>query len=75
MTKKEAMQALVRGDKVSHDYFSDNEFVFMDENGKIKDEGGYIHDKFWFLRQNDSWATGWKLYTIKKLTSHAKFNQ
>ena len=66
MTKDEAIQAMKKGFKVTHQYFSSDEFIYM-ENGRIHDENGYdLDDEFWQWRQEDYWLTGWDLYHTKK---------
>ena len=63
MTKKEAYQAMVSGLKVRHEYYSSNEYVFINKDGKIQTEDGCIHgkqfDEFWNIRQ--VWETGWSI--------------
>ena len=63
MTKEEAIYQMKSGVKVTHRYFSDNEWVTM-ENGYILTEEGYKFppDEFWRWRNDIDWMTGWYLY-------------
>ena len=63
MTKAEAIQAMREGKKVSHKYFSRDEWVTM-ENGAIVLEDGVRCSEamFWLWRSDYWWDTDWKLY-------------
>jgi len=61
MTKSEALKAMQDGNKIRHLNYMDDEFVFLNESGKLETEDGVIHgttdDDFWKKRQN--WEDGW----------------
>ncbi len=64
MTRKEAYNQMRKGVKVTHRYFSDNEWMTI-ENGKVKTEDGYLHDyqDFMSWRKNeDGWHDGYSIY-------------
>ncbi len=62
MTKEEAIHALKQGARVTHDYFLDNEYIYL-EDGKIHDENGYnIDAEFWQHRTQDHWNRNWKIF-------------
>lgn len=66
MTKQEALSILVSmkpGTKVTHRYFSDGEFIYRDENGKLRDEEGcfLIENEFWISRSGAPWEDGWSI--------------
>lgn len=64
MTKEEAQQAVRDGKKVSHRRFTHEEFIYM-EDGKLKDENGFILDwfQFWGSRESTTiFQNDWKLY-------------
>jgi len=66
MTKEQAFEFMLenRGSKVCHQYYSDDEYVFINENGEFETEDGYTHggiyDEFWGIYQK--WEDGWKKY-------------
>jgi len=63
MTKNEAIDAMKKGEKVTHRHFSDNEFITM-KDGVIVDENGYRlnADEFWAYRTNNAFAEDWEIY-------------
>lgn len=64
MIKAEAIQAIENGQKVTHEYFTDKEWVCLDESGMYKTEDGYLTDQsvFWAYRTDISWETGWSVF-------------
>ena len=66
MTKDEAIQAMKSGAKVTHQYFSDEEWITMEGNLVIITEEGYSVStvEFWKYRpeqyQNDDWSIWYK---------------
>lgn len=62
MTKQEAIAAMLEGKKITHYYFSKDEFIYL-KNGKIHDEKGYnIDSEFWMWRHSKDWQTDWSIY-------------
>ena len=62
MTKQEAIDALKKGEKLSHRYFGDDEYVVM-INGRIHDEDGHdIHSEFWQHRSKPEYETDWNIF-------------
>lgn len=63
MDKESAINAMNGGYKVSHNLFSDNEYIWMVEEEFFINENGdwIIKDEFWENRQGDEWETGWKI--------------
>ena len=61
MNRNEAKQAMLDGKKVTHDYFNDEEFMYMRE-GKIYDEQDILHDQFFEIRQAEHWNNNWELF-------------
>lgn len=61
MTKQEAYQKMLTGHKMWHEHYTDDEFVFINENGEFETEDGYTHggvnDEFWTVYQK--WEDGW----------------
>jgi len=63
MNKQEAIQAMLEGKKVTHRYFTDDEWVTM-ENGKIVFEDGIrcSPEEFWKWRTEECFETDWSIY-------------
>ena len=63
MTKTEALQAMKDGKRVSHYYYTQDEFLSMDKNGHIYTEEGYDmgteKSEFWVFIQK--WEDGWSI--------------
>ena len=65
MTRKEAIAFAISTRKpITHRYFSDDEFVYYDDKGNLRDESGYFlpNDEFWGMRTGDYWETDWREY-------------
>jgi hypothetical protein len=63
MNKKEAEIALQQGHKIKHEYYSDNEYIFMVDDVIFSEEGyshGNINSEFWIKYQ--IWDSGWDYY-------------
>lgn len=65
MTQEEAKQALKQGKKVSHEYFTPEEYIMLCPNGsgQLIDEAGIKLDYklFWKYRQHDIFQTNWRI--------------
>ncbi len=65
MTKDGALLAMMAGEKISHQYFMDEEYLYMDK-GTIMTEDGYAlgneRGPWWANKAGDNWKAGWKLY-------------
>jgi hypothetical protein len=65
MTREEALQAMIGGEKVTHQYFSDDEFIYMKGNN-IYDENDFnmktVNDEFWIIRKTEMFDDGWSIY-------------
>lgn len=63
MTKEEAIEHMLDGTKVTHKYFSDDEWVTI-KNGLILLEDGITctSNDFWKYRQSDFYNNGWELF-------------
>lgn len=72
MNIHEAKLALSEGKKVTHNYFLDGEFVYLEcvnpntmpvkyemvfEDGNTQEEG-----EFWELRKGSQWDNGWEIF-------------
>lgn len=67
MTQQEAIAAMKQGKKVTHRYFSSDEWVTL-QNGKLVTEDGCIHNwtMFWTIRSSEYWETDWSLFETKQ---------
>jgi hypothetical protein len=68
MNKNEAIAAMQAGKKVTHQWFTSDEWMTM-ENGKIVLEDGVrcMPDEFWKWRIDESWNKGYSLYKSQVL--------
>lgn len=69
MTKQEAIHAMSEGKKVTHYFFTPEEWVTCKGN-KMLTEEGYEHDpyEFWSWRKGADWNEGWELYHVEQKT-------
>lgn len=66
MTKEEAKQAMREGKKVTHVYFDDNEWMTMQGDNVLTEEG-YLHDadEFWSYRTAKCFDDSYSIYGAK----------
>jgi hypothetical protein len=71
LTKDEAIEAMLKGKKVTHLYFTDNEWTKLNGSFEIEFEDGVkINvDDFWKDRKMEGWQTGWSIYPEQSLPS------
>jgi len=64
MTKEQAIQLMCDGNKITHRYFSPDEWVTM-VGDKIHLEDGVVCDpeEFWKWRKDKMWDDGWSIFT------------
>lgn len=68
LTRDEAYEALMAGHRITHESFTDEEFLELDKYGTIRCEQGYNFDEGWEMRSGickDSgcnWEEGWSRY-------------
>ncbi|MDO9187143.1 MAG: hypothetical protein Q7W13_14105 [Bacteroidia bacterium] len=65
MTKQEAIEAMKQGEKVTHRFFTPDEWIAISENIYcLTDESGCIINtrEFWSYRTDESWNTDWSIY-------------
>ena len=65
MTKEEAYNKMQEGYPVSHKNFSEDEFLWMDENYIIKDEQGNDFENAWDVQNDPDWNIGWYIFKKK----------
>lgn len=61
LTKEQALQAMLEGKKVTHQYFTDNEWMQLTPTGLYQFEDGVVCPSllFWQDRKGEGWQTGW----------------
>lgn len=64
MTKKEAIEAMKQGKRVTHICFTPNEYIIENSYKNFEFEDGCIcsNDMFWMYRKEDIWLTGWSIW-------------
>ena len=66
MTKEEAIQAMKEGKKVTHRFFTDDEFVRQPkpEIDEYEFEDGVVTSNilFWHFRKEEYWNDGWEIF-------------
>ena len=64
LTKKQAIEAMLAGKKVAHQYFTDEEWMRYDGAGRIEFEDGCLcfPHEFWEIRQGSDWEAGWRVW-------------
>lgn len=68
MTRDDAYYAMLAGNKITHRYFSKDEFYQIKE-GKIIAEDGVNHTTvFWSESDNNFREKGWEIFTTKTTT-------
>lgn len=67
MTKDEAIQLMLKGVKVTHTSFMEDEWISM-EGDKILTEEGHKHvtSEFWKYRNHPNFQKGWSIWKEKK---------
>ena len=70
MTKEDAIIAMHKGEKVTHRFFSEGEYIYM-KDGKIHDEKDYnIDSEFWQHRNKPEWEIDWSISKNNQSVTH-----
>lgn len=67
MSDNEALEAMIKGQKVTHRYFDKNEYAYI-KFGEVFTEDGVRHADFWELREGDGWKDGWEIFIEQNTT-------
>ena len=62
MTRQEAYEVMKNGEKITHQYFSSNEFYEMKGSQIIAEDGVKHTSIFWSEAQNNWRKDGWRIY-------------
>lgn len=77
MTKQEAHKEMLKGHKMRHQYYSPEEFVFINSDNEFETEDGYSHggiyDEFWQVYQK--WEDGWDYYDVTSKVDITEFGK
>lgn len=67
MNREEAKLMMQEGHKVTHRYFSDDEYIKLNDQ-LLEDEMGYLHDynEFMSSRTEECWDSDWRIYNETK---------
>lgn len=61
MTKKEAIKLMEQGVKMTHYYFTPDEWVYIDNGQYVLEDGvECIGLEFWEWRKCSDWENGWE---------------
>jgi hypothetical protein len=62
MNKKEAIEAMKVGKKVTHEYFNSDEYIYMiGESLYDEDDLNLDRNDFWSDRLTENWSNGWSV--------------
>lgn len=70
MTKQEAIEAMKSGAKVTHRFFTPEEFIIMEDDFTIGTEEGYAFStaEFWRYRKKAEWQKDWSIWVKPETT-------
>jgi len=71
MTKDEAIKSMRAGNKVTHKYFTDGEWITI-KDGSYLFEDGYLcqPEVFWHYKLNAAWEDGWSAIEESPTVQH-----
>lgn len=69
MSRQGAILALANGEKLTHRYFTPDEWVEQTADGRYRFEDGNICSpvEFWGYRKGEAWESGWSIWEDKKV--------
>jgi hypothetical protein len=63
MNKYQAIDAMHAGKKVTHEDFTDEEWLSIVDSHYVNEKGcPCTYDEFWKTREDNSWAKGWSIF-------------
>lgn len=62
MNKDEAFLSMEQGNRITHTYFDDKEYIFIDEKGRMYAEDGCRFEEGFKIRNTEGWQEGWSIY-------------
>lgn len=72
LSKQEAYQEMIKGNKITHWLFSSDEYLYIDNDGIMRDECGYDWTDArpcclnpWEERTGGNWESGWTIWKEK----------
>jgi hypothetical protein len=70
LTKQQAYEEMLKGNKMSHQYFDDSEYIHI-VDGKMLTEDGYRFEQGWVDRKEDYWLDGWRIFNKERQNGHS----
>jgi hypothetical protein len=61
LNRDEALKSMQEGYKVTHEYFSDDEYLYITDE-KMYSEEGYRFEEGWEMRKGGYWEEGWRIF-------------
>lgn len=63
MNKRQAIEAIYAGKKLTHRLFTPKEWVRMEKDNLVSEDGYLLSfSEFWRLRTGDSWNEDWEIF-------------
>jgi len=69
LTRNQAYESMKQGNKITHWLFSDDEYLWIDDKGIMRDECGYNWSESkpfncspWAERSGGNWNNGWEIW-------------
>lgn len=63
LSKQEAIKAMQEGKKVTHRYFTPEEYVYMKDGEMFFEDGVSCSSmEFWSLKTDTAWETDWVIF-------------
>jgi hypothetical protein len=66
-SKEDALQLMISGHKVTHRFFTDNEYIHMVAQNIFTDDGcdcGTVSEFFWTSKHTEEWQKNWRVFKI-----------
>ena len=70
MNKNEAQQSLLQGNKLTHPFFTPDEFIEVKDGYIYTEEGysaGHFGNRFWQDKTGEYWDKDWTLFNEPKI--------
>jgi len=62
MNKEQAIEAMRKGKKITHRFFMPKEYIYMEGECVIGEDGISHGEFFWFHRKNEMWSRDWRIF-------------
>lgn len=70
LSREQAIEAMQRGEKVTHRFFTDEEYIIM-RGDRIVDENDNSISviEFWSFRYQPYWSENWSIFKEREITT------